>query len=82
MYDDTPENIAKGLNVAFIFKETGNKLLLKHKPDAKDTYFIKEAIKAYDDGLLQQCSDIVINSKLYSNRAACNMKLSNRFYQF
>lgn len=51
-------------------------MLQKHKPDAKDTYFIKEAIRAYSDGLMQKCSDNVTNAKLYSNRAACNLKLS------
>jgi len=66
-YDDTPENIAQHCN------DTGNKIL-KHKTGR---YYIAEALKAYDDGIDQNCNDDEINSKLYSNRALVNIKLRN-----
>lgn len=69
-YDDSPENNAQNLN------DQGNTLIRKYKTP-KDIYYLKQAVKAYDDGLLQECNDNRINAKLYSNRAMCNMKLKN-----
>lgn len=68
IYNDTPENIAKHFN------ELGNSYI---KKECEFKYYIKEAMKFYNEGLKQNCKDNVLNSKLYSNKALINLKFKN-----
>lgn len=42
----------------------------------KNNYYVKEAVKAYTEGLEYNSSNNDVNCKLYSNRALANFKLS------
>jgi len=66
-YDDTPENIAKYCN------DNANNMI-KHR---KGKFYIAEALKAYDEGIEQNCNDDELNAKLHCNRALVNIKLRN-----
>lgn len=72
-FDDTPENIARNCN------ERGN-AIFKKNPDL--LFYLREALKSYEEGIAIKCSDNKINVKLYSNRSLINFKLSKIFYYY
>jgi hypothetical protein len=53
---------------------------VKKIPEAE--YFLKEAIKAYTDGINQKCNDNPLKAKLHSNRAFLYLKQSKNNNNF
>ena len=67
LYDDTPEEPATHFN------KKGNEFF---KKGSNVKYFLKEALKSYTEGIESNSPDKKTNSKLYSNRAYVQLKLS------
>lgn len=69
-FSDTPENIARSCN------ERGNGL---YKKGPAILYYMREALKCYEDGIEAGGKEGDVNAKLYSNRALINFNLSMIF---
>lgn len=69
-FSDSPENIAKNCN------ERGNAI---YKKGSDTLYYMREALKCYEDGIEAGGKDVEVNAKLFCNRALINFKLSNFF---
>lgn len=52
-----------------------------YKKGPEILYYVREALKAYEEGIEIKCKDVEINTKLLSNRTLINLKLSKNFLE-
>ncbi|KAJ3208510.1 hypothetical protein HDU82_002352 [Entophlyctis luteolus] len=72
IYDAPPEEMAAN------FKEQGNEAYQSFvQAKSKNKKFLQSAIEFYSKGIAAKCSDHLLNSTLYCNRAAVNLELEN-----